>query len=240
MEIIILAGGKGTRLKKLVKDRPKPLADVNGKPFIEYIMDYLIQQGSSHFILATGFMRTMFRTHFKNSYREIPISFSEEDSPLGTGGAIVQAQKMLIEKKPFFIVNGDTFFPIDLSRLRNFALKNESDITIALCQASEGGRYGAAELNKENEIQLQKTTAAKGELANGGICVVTRQLNTNLVSSQLEMSFEADLLPNLKDDGYKITGLAFREYFIDVGTPQDYLKFCENFAAHFASSDEHQ
>ena len=234
MEIIILAGGKGTRLRELVNDRPKPLADVNGKPFIEYIMDYLLQQHASHFILATGYMKKTFRTHFGDSYKEIPISFSEEESPLGTGGAIVKAQALLRENKPFFIVNGDTFFPIDLDQLRNYALGNNSDIAIALCQANENGRYGAAKLNRENEIRLEKTLAAKGDLAYGGIYVVTRQLNSNLVSLDTMVSFEADLLPSLKDDGYKITGLPFEEYFIDVGTPQDYRRFAED----FASSDQ--
>ena len=71
-------------------------------------------------------------------------------------------------------------------------------------------------------------------MANGGICVVTRQLNTNLVFSRGPVSFEDDLLPSLKDDGYKITGLPFGEYFVDVGTPQDYLKF----ARDFKSSDQ--
>lgn len=234
MEIIILVGGKGTRLRSLVSDRPKPLADVNGKPFIEYIMDYLLQQGASHFILATGFMKKMFRTHFGDSYNEIPISFSEEVTPLGTGGAIVKAQALLQEKTPFFIVNGDTFFPIDLDQLLNFAIGNDSDIAIALCRANENGRYGAAKLNEGNEIQLEKKAAPKGDLANGGICVVTRQLNTNLVFSRGPVSFEDDLLPSLKDDGYKITGLPFGEYFVDVGTPQDYLKF----ARDFKSSDQ--
>lgn len=232
MEVIILAGGKGTRLRSLVSDRPKPLVDVNGKPFIEYIMDYLLQQGASHFILATGFMKKMFRTHFGVSYKNIPISFSEEESPIGTGGAVVKAQTMLQEKKPFFIVNGDTFFPIDLNQLRNFALGTNSDVTIALCRANENGRYGSAKLNSENEIHLDGNAAAMGELANGGICVAMRHINTNLVFSQKMVSFEADLLPALKNNGYKITGLPCGEYFIDVGTPKDYLKFSRDFASY--------
>ena len=230
MEIIILAGGKGTRLKKLVNDRPKPLADVNGKPFVEIIMDNLIQQGACHFILATGFMSSMFRSHFGDSYRGVPISFSEESRPLGTGGAIIKAQTMLKGGGYFFIVNGDTFFPIKLERLKNFALRNRSDIAIALCQANESGRYGAAKLGKKNEIQLEKTTALKGDLANGGICVVSRQLEPNLVDNTTPASFEKDLLPAVEQIGGKITGMVFSDYFIDVGTPQDYVKFCKSFS----------
>ena len=240
MEIIILAGGKGTRLKKLVNDRPKPLADVNGRPFIEYIMDNLIQQGACHFILATGFMSSMFRSYFGESYKNIPITFSEESRPLGTGGAIVKAQMLLREKKFFFIVNGDTFFPIKLQRLKNFAMKNGSDIAIALCQANENGRYGAATLNKKSEIQLEKTTALKGDLANGGICVVSRQLEPNLVNNKIPASFEKDLLPALKKHGGKITGMVFKDYFVDVGTPQDYVKFCTNFGLGFAPTNYHE
>ena len=240
MEIIILAGGKGTRLRKLVNDRPKPLADVNGKPFIEFIMDNLIQQGACHFILATGFMSSMFRSHFGDSYREVPISFSEESRPLGPGGAVIKAQMMLREKKFFFIVNGDTFFPIKLERLKNFALKNGSDIAIALCKAHENGRYGAATLGKKSEIQFEKTTALKGELANGGICVVSRQLEPNLVNDKVPASFEKDLLPEVKRHGGKISGMAFSDFFIDVGTPHDYVTFCKNFGRGFAPTNCHE
>ena len=126
MEAIILAGGKGTRLKSVVSDRPKPLADVNGQPFLAILMNYLIEQGCHHFVLATGYKREMIRSQFGNYYLGIPITYSEEMQPLGTGGAVINAQKKLVRKEPFLVLNGDTFFPINLPQLKKQFHKTKS------------------------------------------------------------------------------------------------------------------
>ena len=101
MEAIVLAGGKGTRLKSLVSDRPKPLADINGRPFLSILMNFLIRQGCQHFVLATGHQREMIRSQYADDYLGIPISYSEETAPLGTGGAVINARQKLKKDKPF-------------------------------------------------------------------------------------------------------------------------------------------
>ena len=228
MEAIILAGGKGTRLKSVVFDRPKPLADVNGQPFLAILMDYLIEQGCHHFVLATGYKREMVRSQFGNYYQGIPISYSEEVQPLGTGGAVISAQKKLVRKEPFLVLNGDTFFPINLSEFKKQFQKTKSDVTIALFKTIEGGRYGTAEQDDQGMIKLATKKANIGESANGGVFMVEPAKFQSIKNINLPWSFEANFLPALAELGARITGMTFDVPFIDIGAPQDYLRFCEN------------
>ena len=228
MEAIILAGGKGTRLKSVVFDRPKPLADVNGQPFLAILMNYLIEQGCRHFVLATGYKREMIRSQFGNYYQGIPISYSEEMQPLGTGGAVISAQKKLVREEPFLVLNGDTFFPINLSQLKKQFQKTKSDVTIALFKTLESGRYGTAEQDDQGMIKLETKKADIGENANGGVFMVDSAKFQSIRNINLPWAFEAHLLPALAELGARITGMTFNEPFIDIGVPKDYLRFCEN------------
>ena len=228
MEAIILAGGKGTRLKSVVFDRPKPLADVNGQPFLAILMNYLIEQGCHHFVLATGYKHEMIRSQFGHYYQGIPITYSEEMQPLGTGGAVINAQKKLVRKEPFLVLNGDTFFPINLPQLKKRFHKTKSDVTIALSKTLEGGRYGAAEQDDQGIIKLTSKKAGIGESANGGVFMVGPTKLKSIRNIDLPWEFEANFLPALAALGARITGLTFNEPFIDIGVPRDYSRFCEN------------
>ena len=228
MEAIILAGGKGTRLKSVVFDRPKPLADVNGQPFLAILMNYLIEQGCHHFVLATGYKREMIRSQFGNYYQGVPVSYSEEMQPLGTGGAVINAQKKLLRKEPFLVLNGDTLFPINLSQLKKQFQKTKSDVTIALFKALEGGRYGTAEQGDQGMIKLTNKKADIGQSANGGVFIVDSAKVQSIKNIDLPWEFEANFLPALAELGARITGMTFDEPFIDIGVPKDYLRFCEN------------
>jgi len=228
MEANVLAGGKGTRLKSLVSDRPKPLADINGQPFLSILMSFLICQGCQHFIFATGHQREMIRSQYAEDYLGIPISYSEETAPLGTGGAVINARQKLKKDKPFLVLNGDTFFPIDLAVLEKKFKETQSDVTIALFKTNESGRYGAAEQDERGLIKLTTERANAGESANGGIFMIEPTKVDLLRGMHTPCSFESDFLPDLERLGGRITGLTFNEPFIDIGLPQDYLRFCES------------
>jgi D-glycero-alpha-D-manno-heptose 1-phosphate guanylyltransferase len=232
METIILAGGKGTRLSSVVNDRPKPLADVNGRPFLEHLMDHLTLQGCNHFVLSTGFKKDMIKSHFGSNYRDVPISYVEEDEPLGTGGATLKAHASLKGNNPFLIVNGDTYFNIDLARLTKFFVDTKSDLSIALFKAQESGRYGKVILESDSSIRagFQKK-ADIGEPANGGFFMVRHTIFEGYTPSDSAFSFEADLLPAITKNGAKITGCAFDSTFFDIGVPDDYFMFCEQLRA---------
>ena len=231
MEAIILAGGKGTRLKSLVSDRPKPLADINGQPFLSILLSFLIRQGCQHFILATGHQREMIRSTYGGDYLGIPISYSEETIPLGTGGAVINAHKKLKNNKPFIVLNGDTFFPIDLAFLEKKFTKTQSDVTIALFKTNESGRYGAAKQDNRGLIKLTNERANTGESANGGIFMIEPTKLDLIRNMKLPWSFETDFLPALASLGGRITGVTFNEPFTDIGLPHDYLRFCESMSS---------
>jgi D-glycero-alpha-D-manno-heptose 1-phosphate guanylyltransferase len=113
---IILAGGLGTRLQSVVKDIPKSMADIAGKPFLEYQLNYLESQKIEHIILSVGYKYESIQNHFGSKYKNISISYAIEKEPLGTGGAVINALKE-VKEDSVFILNGDTFFPISLENL---------------------------------------------------------------------------------------------------------------------------
>ena len=228
MEAIILAGGKGTRLNSLVSDRPKPLADINGQPFLTILMSFLVRQGCRHFVLATGHKRDMIRSQYGDDYLGIPISYSEETAPLGTGGAVINARQKLKNDEPFLVLNGDTFFPIDIALLEKKFIETQSDVTIALFKTNESGRYGAAKQDTQGLIKLTNKKADIGESANGGIFMIEPKKIDLIKNMSPPWSFESDFLPALVSLGGRITGLTFYEPFTDIGLPQDYLRFCES------------
>ena len=231
MEAIILAGGKGTRLNSLVSDRPKPLADINGQPFLTILMSFLVRQGCRHFVLATGHKRDMIRSQYGDDYLGIPISYSEETAPLGTGGAVINARQKLKNDEPFLVLNGDTFFPIDIALLEKKFIETQSDVTIALFKTNESGRYGAAKQDTQGLIKLTNEKANTGESANGGIFMIEPTKLDLIRNMRIPCSFESDFLPALASFGGRITGLTFYEPFTDIGLPQDYLHFCESMSS---------
>jgi len=227
MEAIILAGGKGTRLKSVVSDRPKPLADVNGRPFLEHLMDYLVSQGCHHFVLSVGFKGDMIKQHFGLHYSGVPISYAEEATPLGTGGAALKAHAKLKKNSPFLIINGDTYFNIEINKFRDFFIKTESDISIALFSAQESGRYGRVKLEIDGSvISGFGKKAVNGQLANGGFLIATYDVFSGFDATHEAWSFEADFMPALAESGGKITGCTFDSEFFDIGVPSDYFAFC--------------
>ena len=144
--VIILAGGFGTRLSTVVKDVPKPMAPINGKPFLHYIFEELQHQKIKTVVLSVGHLKEVIQDYFLDSYLGIDIQYAIEHEPLGTGGGIRYAFSFVDDDA--FVLNGDTFFDIDLSKLKN----STSDISIALKPMFEFDRYGTVELNNENRI----------------------------------------------------------------------------------------
>ena len=154
MEVIILAGGKGTRLRSLISDRPKPLAPVNGKAFLELIMEYFLLQGCQHFIVSVGYKRNMIIDHLGDKFHGVPVTFAEELNPLGTGGALLNAYSYLRSEQPFLVANGDTYFNINLKEFRKELIALNGDVNIALFKAPEVNRYGRVLLDEKRVVKF--------------------------------------------------------------------------------------
>ena len=215
--VIILAGGFGTRLSTVVKDVPKPMAPINGKPFLHYIFRELQHQKIKEVVLSVGYLKDVIQDFFADNYLGISIQYAIENEPLGTGGGIKHAFSFV--ENDAYILNGDTFFDIKLSSLKN----ENSDISLALKPMFNFDRYGTVELNEEDRIiSFNEKKQCDQGLINGGIYYFKKSL-FDKIKTENKFSFEKDILEKHLLD-LKIQGKIFDNYFIDIGIPEDYEK----------------
>ena len=221
---IILAGGLGTRLKKVNPKLPKPMAPINGRPFLEYLMDYWIEQGISRFVLSIGYLSQSIIDHFGKKYRETAIDYIIEDLPLGTGGGLLMSAKGLVE--PFLVLNGDTFFEVDLKVLTAFHEKNKSEWTISLFSTTNLERYMSIEITKTGKILKMKVNNNQSSyVANGGVYLINPLALKNMDKPQHKIiSLEDELLPEFISSAGALYGLECFGSFIDIGIPEDYYR----------------
>ena len=224
MQAIILAGGFGTRLQSVVKDLPKPMADIDGMPFLCYLFLYLKKHNITNVILSVYYLNETIINFFGDSYLGINIKYAIEEEPLGTGGAILNSLKYINQSKQVIILNGDTFLQIDYQELVNFHNKNNSDLTIVLRDIEDASRYGCVEINDDNQVInfTEKNIEKKSGLINGGIYILNPQIYFNYNLST-KFSFEQDFLSKFINS-IKPYAFISNDYFIDIGIPEDYQK----------------
>jgi len=223
---IVLAGGMGTRLKSVVSDVPKPMAPVQGRPFLEILMAYWRGQGIEHFILSVGYLAHIIQDHFGNSWQGCQISYSIETEPLGTGGGILQASKLIPSDGPFLALNGDTFFAVNLGELSEFHLQNNADITLSAFSSTNTGRYmGIITESSHQIIALNTKTQAKSCLVNGGVYALNSSFMKSMEKKQTApQSWENDCLPQFLKDHKRLFAQTNSSDFIDIGIPEDFAK----------------
>jgi len=221
MEAIILAGGFGTRLRPAVNDLPKSMASINGRPFLEFLLDRLIQYKIKHVILSVGFMHEHIMDHFKSGYKNIKISYAIEHEPLGTGGGIRMAMKHATSDD-VLVLNGDTLFMLDLNAFSDFHFIRKSLFSLALRQVESVSRYGSVMIDSEGLITgfAEKNTSAGSGLINAGIYLISRKYFSDYSLPEV-FSLEKDFIEKVykADQFYGFPG---SDYFIDIGIPEDY------------------
>ncbi len=231
-EAIVLAGGMGTRLKEVVADIPKPMADINGKPFLQYLINYLSKNDIKHVILSIGYKSELIKEYFGNGNKSVKISYAIEETPLGTGGGILLAMKQTTTRH-IFIVNGDTLFNVKLQELAHFHQQKSAALSVALRRMKDGSRYGSVITNRSNKIIAfnEKKEGTENVLINGGTYLIDKQLflNNNFPN---KFSFEKDFLE--KDfRSLDFYGFEFNDYFIDIGLPSTYFQAQNDFLNEF-------
>ncbi len=221
---VILAGGLGTRLRSAVANLPKPMAPVRGRPFLEFLMDYWIDQGVRRFILSVGYCKDAITDHFGERYRGVSIGYAVETEPLGTGGGLLRAASGLVE--PFLLLNGDTFFEVDLRQLRELHSGRNSAWTFSLFRTTEPGRYMGLELEADGRIRSLSSPETRLErLANGGVYFVDPMVLEKVpFAAGRRVSLEDDILPAIVAAGGLLYGLESSGTFIDIGVPEDYFR----------------
>jgi D-glycero-alpha-D-manno-heptose 1-phosphate guanylyltransferase len=224
MEAIVLAGGLGTRLRAAVPDLPKPMAPVDGRPFLERLLDYWIAQGVTRFILSTGYRHEALAAHFGSAFHGAAIRHVVEDRPLGTGGGLLLASGALAGAGPFLVLNGDTFFEVALKSLCDFHAAHRADATLSLFRSPQPGRYTGITLGEEGEIR-SLNAGEQGGLANGGVYLMERSLlECGPWQPQSALSLEEDILPFALRAGKRVYGMECSGRFLDIGVPEDYAR----------------
>mgnify|MGYP006184418017 FL=1 len=225
MEAIVLAGGLGKRLRSAVPNLPKPMAPINGKPFLEYLFDYWLQQGIKRFILSVGYKSEVIREQFGTKYKDADLNYAIEKEPLGTGGGLLLSIRQLKSKEPFLLLNGDTFFAVNLENLFKHHNDCNSDITLSLVKTPNNKRYSAILLNKYGLINSieRRIESSKEDLSNGGVYIMEKNLFEKCkLTSKKKCSLEDHLIPDLLKQKRRVAGFVSSAKFIDIGVPSDY------------------
>lgn len=237
MKALILVGGLGTRLKTVVSDRPKPMALVLGKPFLEHVILNLKNQGITEIILAVGHLSDQIKSHFGDGrFIGVNITYSDEEVPLGTAGAIKKAEKYIDDT--FIAINGDTFSNINIKNLLEVHKSNNSAFTMAVTMSKEAINYGGVILD-QNKITGFSEKGMDGEaLINAGVYVIEPHI-LNYISANRKISIENEIFPEIiKREpmyAYKHEG-----YFTDIGRPETYQKFKQDLLSRIFLNKTHK
>lgn len=230
IDVFILCGGFGKRLRKLNLNVPKPMAKMGDKPFLDIIIAYMANFGFRRFILGLGYKADFITKYYSNKPEEsLKIIFSHEKNPLGTGGAVKKAKK-LIGSNHFFVLNGDSFCQFNPRDLLILHRRKKALATILLKRPADDAKdCGEVKINGLSRIISfqEKGGNANKCLINSGVYVFDKKI-FNLMPCQDSFSLEHDLFPNLLGNG--LFGYIGPGYFIDIGTPKRFFKAKRHFS----------
>jgi NDP-sugar pyrophosphorylase family protein len=218
VSVLILVGGQGSRLRGEVADRPKPMAEINGRPFLDMVVEHAFRCDLRHFVLCAGYRGDMIGNYYGAIDGPSRISLSQEGRPLGTAGAVKNAED-LIESDPFIVMNGDSLCPVDLREFYRFHKEKGASASMVVTRMEQGGDYGTIRVNEAGRVEGYEEKTGQGTYVNAGIyCMAKEILST--IPAGTACSLERDVFP----------ALVFRRFyafvtsvsFVDIGTPDRY------------------
>ena len=221
IDVVILCGGLGTRLRPVVSDRPKVLAKIGENTFLDILIDSLTKQGFNNIILCVGYLKGQIKNHFDYD-KDYSIMFSEEKEPLGTGGALKKTRS-LIKSNPFMVMNGDSICKIDFRKFYDFHINKKALLSMALVRTKAAQDFGSVILDDSQRItSFMEKVASKDEcLINAGIYLMQKDV-FSYMPDENHFSLEYDFFPKLIED--KCFGFMINSELIDIGTPERYEK----------------
>jgi NDP-sugar pyrophosphorylase family protein len=218
----ILAGGLGTRLRPAIADRPKALAPVGGQPFVLRLLDQLTGTVLREVVLLAGYLAGQLRAALGDSHKGIRLSYSVEESPLGTAGALRHALPLL-QAPTVLLLNGDSYCDVDLDAFSRFHCERASAASLVLTRVPDTSRFGRVCVAPDDRLLRFEEKGAGGPgWINAGIYLFQRQRIATLPASS-PLSLERDLLPHWTAEG-DVLGFCHTGHFLDIGTPESYAR----------------
>ena len=220
---VFLVGGMGTRLRSVVPSAPKSLAPLGNKSFLELLIRQLSHQGIRHLVMCTGYLADQIENEFKDGRDwDVEIEYSRESRPLGTAGAVKFARAHLRESPDFLVMNGDSFLETDFHQLIRFHREHGGFVTIAVLPVNNSRRYGKVQLGPDGRVTgfSEKSGGNSSGLVSAGVYVFSRDVLEHIPEGP--SSLETDVFPRLVNHG--IYALEQHGMFIDIGTPEDYIR----------------
>ena len=223
VDAIILTGGKGTRLQSILDDRPKPMALIAGRPFVEWLLLMLRHQGIQRAVMCTGHLSEAVESYFGNGQDiGMELVYAYDPLPLGTGGAVRNAL-VKTNSKRFLVLNGDSYCRFDLSNFLKTHLAHNARVSLNLVQVKDCSRYGSVKINKDGMVLafLEKSPGKIPGLVNAGVYLLERDVVEGIPEGKM-VSLEKEILPGLIGNG--LYAVVCKGIFIDIGTPESLNK----------------
>ncbi|MEA3274488.1 MAG: nucleotidyltransferase family protein [Pseudomonadota bacterium] len=229
---VILAGGLGTRLRSVVRDRPKVLAEIGGRPFLQYLLDQMLSWRVSHLVLCTGYLGEQIEERFGPSYHGLRIQYSREERPLGTGGALRLAAG-LIQSDAVLVLNGDSYCDANVAEFLGAHRSSGAEAALLLTQRADTRRFGTVQVDPQGRIlsfEEKKADAGPG-LVNAGLYLIETDL-LHRIPGDGAVSLEREVFPEWI--GGRFFGHETSADFLDIGTPESYA-VAETFLARLSA-----
>jgi len=218
---VILAGGRGSRLRPVLPYQPKVMAEFHGRPFLAYLLDQLVAGGVPKVVLCTGYRGEEIRTRLGDAYGPAPLTYSHENEPLGTGGALRLALPVL-DSDPVMVMNGDSLIEADFQDYLAWFLGRPAAAALLLTRVEDTARFGRVEVAGDGSITSFKEKGVPGPgWINAGVYILKKAV-LELMPPRRFLSLEEDLLPTLVGQG--LYGHRVAGKFIDIGTPESYAE----------------
>jgi NDP-sugar pyrophosphorylase family protein len=220
---VLLVGGQGTRLRRVISSTPKPLAPVGGESFLALLVRQLRSQGIARLVMCTGYMSEQIEKEFGDGQQwDIKVEYSRESKPLGTAGALKQAESLLRDSKAFVVMNGDSFLELDFRELLRFHCERNGIASLAVVRVPDAARYGTVFAEDTGRIArfVEKTGVNVAGLINAGVYVFDQDIFKHIPDGPA--SLENDVFPKILSCGayaFEVQGM-----FVDIGTPEDYAR----------------
>ena len=226
MKAVIMAGGQGTRLRPVTLTRPKPLVPVAGEACIDYVIKSLQDAGVTDIIITTGFRagEIVLHTGGGSRYGDLNITFSIEDTPMGTAGGVKKMENFLDDT--FIVASGDGVSDVDIASLLKFHKERKADATMALTTVDNPTQFGIVGIDDEGRIQRFKEKPAPEEvfsnLINAGIYILEPHV-LNLIPNGKKYDFSKQLFPDMLDRGLRLFAQPITGLWKDIGDPFDLI-----------------